>query len=312
MSNTPAVSVVMPVYNRERFVVRAINSILSQHFRDFELIVVDDGSTDRTRDAINAFEDSRIRAVSLPANRGNAEARNAGIELSRGEFIATMDSDDVSLPDRLGKQLECLRAHPQIDVLGTNLFKCMPGGMVRQKHSPEDGVIKARLLDLNGTAMIHPTTMMRKAFLDAHGLRYPDVRTDVDHAIWIEAMATGARFSVLQDYLVEYHRHGGNLVTGTGPEFAGHESRKTPMRARVLSLFFPVLAAKETTAIARLMELARRHTREDALAAIAAIQKALKDSTSHLGESKSEVSRTLIKYMNAAVRALRQRRGRTK
>lgn len=296
----------MPVHNRESLVIRAMESILSQNFSDFELIVVDDGSTDGTWDAICAFRDARIRTVRLPENRGNAAARNAGIELSRGEFIATMDSDDVSLPDRLGKQRDYLHANPRIDLLGTNIVKYSSNAAERQAHPPQDSIIKARLLLLNGSAMIHPTTMMRKSFLDKHCLRYPDVPTDVDHALWIDAMAVGGRFSVLQDYLVEYYRHGGNLVTLTGAEFAGHEKRKTPMRARVLALFYPALSNEEAMSIARLMEHGRANSRNEVGSAIAAIQKAQNDMTSHLGESKPVLLQILRQKKAAAEMALQQ------
>jgi len=301
----PAVSVVLPVYNREKLVARAIASILDQRFEDFELIVVDDGSTDGTRQVVRSFADHRLKLVGLPANGGNALARNAGMDLARGEFIATMDSDDVSLPERLGKQVAFLRDNPQVSILGTQIIKCQRNGVFRPEYSDKDGIIKARLLMLDGSAMIHPSTMMRAAFIDEHRLRYPDVPTDVDHALWIEAMALGAHFSVLQDYLLEYHRHGANLVLPQGPGYLEHERRKSPMRARILGLFFPALSEQEAMAIANWMEHGRRNSKADVLAALAAIRKTRTDDTSRLGESKAEVHRILEGHRNSAEEALR-------
>ena len=124
----PLVSVVMPVYNTEKYVGEAIESILGQTFSDFEFIIVDDGSRDRSPAIIRDYErsDERIRCLRLERNAGTAAAKNHGIAAATGEFIAGMDSDDVSLPERLGKQLEFLRANPDIGAVGAPRFGCKP------------------------------------------------------------------------------------------------------------------------------------------------------------------------------------------
>jgi len=304
MISRPTVSVVMPVYNRERWVRRAIKSILKQEFEDFEIIVVDDGSSDRTLQFIESFDDPRMKVVTLPANLGCAGARNAGIEIARGEFIATMDSDDVALPDRLGRQVSYLQVHPDIDILGSNIVKCQSNGRIHPVHSPEDAMFKARLLILDGSSVIHPTTMLRKSFLDKHQLVYPHEPTDEDHALWIEAMACGAKFAVLEDRLLEYHLHGNNSASSADAVASGHEARKTPLRARILGLFFPDLSQTEVHAIANWMEVGRRNRKQDVLDAMAAIGKAAMDTTSRLGESKAEVMRILNLHLTSAEEAL--------
>ena len=103
--NNPLVSVVMPVYNREMYVGAAIESILGQTFTDFELIIVDDGSTDQSVAIIQGYRDPRIRLIRFSQNKGVSAARNVGNHEARGEFIAVMDSDDIALPKRLEKQL---------------------------------------------------------------------------------------------------------------------------------------------------------------------------------------------------------------
>src|SRR5688572_25854696 len=121
MKNDPLISVVIPVYNGERFVVEAIRSILTQTLRDFECIVVDDGSTDQTPQLL-AFEqsrDSRITVHRQPSNMGFRTALNTGCLLARGEFIARMDADDVSLPFRFEHQVRFLQTHPQVGVVGS-------------------------------------------------------------------------------------------------------------------------------------------------------------------------------------------------
>ena len=116
----PAVSVVMPVYNGEKYVAEAIESILAQTFTDFEFIIVDDGSRDRSPEIISDYErrDDRIRFLAFEQNKGRAAAKNLGIEAATGQYIAGMDSDDVSLPQRLEKQVDFLRANPDIGVVG--------------------------------------------------------------------------------------------------------------------------------------------------------------------------------------------------
>ena len=125
----PLVSVVMPVFNGEKFLVEAIESILSQTFTDFELIIVDDGSTDGSADIIRAYaeQDSRIRFVQLAENMGEAGARNAGIAVASGKYIAAMDCDDISLPERLRMQVEFLESTSPIDGVGSGVQACRRG-----------------------------------------------------------------------------------------------------------------------------------------------------------------------------------------
>ncbi len=115
------VSVVMPVYNRQDLMPEAIESILGQTFCDFELIIVDDCSTDNTRQVAIDYQkrDARIRIHHHKKNMGIAGARNTGLHLAKGKYIAWMDSDDVSMPDRIEKQFLFMESHPEIGVLGT-------------------------------------------------------------------------------------------------------------------------------------------------------------------------------------------------
>ena len=104
----PLVSVILSTYNREEYLPRAIDSVLSQDYRELELIVVDDGSTDHTRQVVESYKDSRIRYMRTPVNKGVAAARNAGIRRAKGELIAFQDSDDVWRQGKLTKQVETL------------------------------------------------------------------------------------------------------------------------------------------------------------------------------------------------------------
>src|SRR5438045_8388133 len=118
MSSTK-VSVLMSVYNGQEFLCEAIESVSTQSYRDFEFLIIDDGSTDGTPEILRKYAaaDERIR-VHRHENRGRAESLNVGIELARGEYIARMDADDVALPERLRQQLEFLEGHPDVGLLG--------------------------------------------------------------------------------------------------------------------------------------------------------------------------------------------------
>ena len=117
--NKPVVSVVMIVCNVERFLAEAIQSILDQTFREFEFLVVDFGSTDKSKSIVSSFavKDERIKLFEI-ANCGLAEARNAGCFLAQGRYIAMIDADDISLPERLQWQVEFMEKHPEVGLLG--------------------------------------------------------------------------------------------------------------------------------------------------------------------------------------------------
>jgi len=112
------VSVVIPTYNRARFIAKAIASVLDQTYRDFEIIVVDDGSTDQTQEKLESYGD-RIITHSYTPNRGVSYARNRGIDLARGTYIAFLDSDDFWKPEKLKKQMEFLENHPEYSIVAT-------------------------------------------------------------------------------------------------------------------------------------------------------------------------------------------------
>src|SRR5687768_9583402 len=157
------VSVVMPVYNGERFLRDAVDSILLQTYRNFELIVVDDGSSDRTADILDAYEmqDSRVRVHRHERNAGIVAARNQGCRMARGGFIAVMDADDISLPHRLEIQFNYLRSHPEIAAVGGWVRRIDQNGLPGEvQHYPlEPAILAWSMLFFNSVA--HPVVMFR-------------------------------------------------------------------------------------------------------------------------------------------------------
>jgi glycosyltransferase involved in cell wall biosynthesis len=118
-THRPKVTVFIPVYNRADYIGAAIDSILAQSFTDFELLLVDDGSTDRSLEVIKSYQDPRVRVACNAANLGIPRTRNRGLALARGEYIALLDSDDRAYPQRLAKQVEVLDRHPDYVQVGT-------------------------------------------------------------------------------------------------------------------------------------------------------------------------------------------------
>jgi glycosyltransferase involved in cell wall biosynthesis len=159
----PLVSVVLPVYNRGRRVGEAIRSVLDQTFREFELIVVDDASTDETLQVVREIEDDRLRIIALEQQAGAPGARNAGLKEARGKWVAFQDSDDLWMPDKLAKQVARLEGNPQAvgcytsywrvgDGIREQLPRCEPG---------IDGDVLARLL--RGNFITTQTFMVRRS-----------------------------------------------------------------------------------------------------------------------------------------------------
>ena len=182
----------MPVYNAERYVGEAVRSILEQTFADFDFVIIDDGSTDRSTEILEQFaSDPRIRLIRRP-NTGYLRALNEGLALCQGEFIARMDADDVSLPDRLRRQIAFLDEHPECLMVGCALLRIDDDGDVLcEERLPEDHAeIEARLLEGRG-AIGHPAALIRRqALVELGGYREPFYGAE-DHDLWLRLAERG-------------------------------------------------------------------------------------------------------------------------
>jgi glycosyltransferase involved in cell wall biosynthesis len=201
-STMPYVTVLMSVYNGERFLSEAIDSILTQDFRDFEFLIIDNGSTDGSAAIMSSYKDKRIRLISHKENWGIVRSLNDGLALARGSYIARMDCDDVSLPGRLGYQVRFMDANAEIAVCGTfyRAFNDDRELTVRLPQDPE--VIRAALLFY--TPLAHPTTLMRASFLRKFGLAYsvPDLYFE-DFGLW-KRCAVHGKLTNLPRVLLRY------------------------------------------------------------------------------------------------------------
>ncbi len=193
----------MPVYNGQDYLDAAITSILRQTWQNWELIIVDDGSTDCSIEKICAYKDHRIRSTSNQRGKGVAAALNTGIDLAVGQFIARMDADDISRPDRLAQQVAHLIKNPQVTVCGT-WVKYFGSSQGQWEYPVTDNRAKARLIFAPPFA--HPTVMMKAELFD-NGCRYDEECGYVeDYELWTRIMNT-ACFANLPLPLLDYRLH---------------------------------------------------------------------------------------------------------
>jgi glycosyltransferase involved in cell wall biosynthesis len=197
---TPAVSVLMSVFNGAPFVIEAVASVLAQTERDLELIVVDDGSTDATPDLLAAVVDPRLR-VHRQARAGLTRALNLALGLAGGGLVARLDADDVALPERLARQRVFLAAHPEIGLLGTAAREVEPDGTpVRVVQPPAaDAAIRRALIRAN--PFVHSSVMLRRELLVRAGGYDETLAVAQDYELWMR-LAGLTRLANLTEVLV--------------------------------------------------------------------------------------------------------------
>lgn len=185
--NPPAITVIMSVFNGVPYLTEAVDSILGQTFRDFEFIIIDDGSVDGTREILRSYRDSRIRLVFNENNMGLTRSLNKGLSLSRGEFIARLDADDISCPDRLEKQFRFMRDNPDVAVLGTQAYYIDGHGRPIRYFAPGHpcSAPAARYSLMFVTPVSHTTVMYRRDIVhDCFGGYDPAYEVGQDADLW--------------------------------------------------------------------------------------------------------------------------------
>lgn len=193
------ISVVMPVYNtKEEYLREAIESILNQTYNDFEFIIINDGSTNNAEDVILSYKDKRIKYLKQK-NSGVAKALNYGFDLAKGEYIARMDSDDISLPNRFEKQIKFLEAHKDVSVIGS-WHEEFPKRHIRKPS------YEIKLLDLFKQNLVsHPTIMLRRNDFKKYNFRYNPHFTCEDYELWTRIVKV-LKFCNLQEVLLRCRR----------------------------------------------------------------------------------------------------------
>ena len=238
----PLVSILMPVFKTAPYLREAIDSMLSQTFTDFELIVLNDCSPDDAEDILDTYTDSRIVRYKGEKNTGLSNVLNVGIGMARGKYIARMDSDDLSLPDRLQIQVDYLETHPDIDLVsvGMQLFGAKEDIWLREQN-PE----KVKIIALFFSPILHASSMWRRDSFEKYNLRFRQEMVPAeDYDLWTRALAKGLKLVNLRQVLYKYRIH---------PEQATTQTEKTTEKSRLvqqnyLSATLPSLSQKNRDA----------------------------------------------------------------
>lgn len=204
-SKTNLVSVVMPVYNDGAYLAQAIQSILQQTFSHFEFIIIYNPSRDNSLSIIKSFSDPRIRVVANTTHLNLASSLNRGLRICRGQYIARMDADDISLPRRLERQIDFMEKHPDIGACGS-WIQCIgynEGAVIALPDTP--GKIKSLLLFHSPLA--HPTVIMRRELMLKYGLKYPSsFQGAEDYQLWSD-MVQHFHLANIPEVLLNYRMH---------------------------------------------------------------------------------------------------------
>lgn len=204
------VSVVMSVYNGEKYIRETIESVLSQTFTDFEFIILDNGSSDKSSDIINSYKDDRIKFIQNEKNLGLAESLNKGLMISQGEYIARIDADDVCYPDRFEKQVRYLDIYQDICLCSGRYTTLIGTKDIKTRVSEGLNPSQMRFIQFFINQVSHSTVMMRKDMLNKYNLNYNvDYPGAQDYGLWME-MIRYKEIVILKDNLIKYRIHDTN------------------------------------------------------------------------------------------------------
>lgn len=209
MNAAPLVSVLLCTYNDEKYIAETINSILRQTYTNFEFIIVNDGSSDKTESVIKSFSDSRIKLYNK-ANTGLIDSLNYGISKCHGIYIARIDGDDVALPNRIMTQVNFMISHPHIDVSGSNvIYVNNKGKKIGRSYLPNlDEDIK--MYSFFSSPMIHPSVIIKTEVLTRYNYSY-DYFVAEDYELWLRLLNTGYKIYNLKQPQIKYRIHGQNI-----------------------------------------------------------------------------------------------------
>lgn len=208
--NMPEITVFMAAYNAANFIEKSIESVLNQTFKDFELLIVNDGSTDNTVEIINHFQDERIRLISNENNRGLTYTRNVALKEAKGKYIAVLDSDDIALPNRLEKQYKILQENPDLGLCGSSAAVMdkrgnLTGELLTVSTGREN--IKTTLLFKN--TFVNSSVMFKANIFKEIG-GYRDYAPAEDYDLFIR-ISYKCAVENLDEILVQYRIHDNNI-----------------------------------------------------------------------------------------------------
>jgi len=199
----PSISVILPAYNAQAYLREAIDSILNQTFTDFEFLIFNDGSTDTTQTIIDSYTDPRIIAFHSPNNKGYVHWLNEGIKQANGKYIARMDADDISMPERFQLQFDYMEKHLEIGVCGGQIITICTKETIKKPLSDDE----IRWWFFKGCPLTHPSVFIRKVILDKWNLTYDKkLQPAEDYDMWWR-MAQVCQLANLDITLLQYRYH---------------------------------------------------------------------------------------------------------
>ena len=213
------ITVIMPVYNSEKFLREAIDSILQQTYKKFTFIIINDGSTDKSEQIIKEYNDPRIYYIKNSCNKGIVYSLNKGLSLANTKYIARMDADDVSMKNRLQVQYDYMESHKDICLLGSSAYKIDKEGKKIGEICPatDCGSIKTMLLFNN--SMTHPSVMIRRNALLEEVTSYNELHlASEDYGMWCSIAASEKKIKILPDKLINYRYNDDSITVTTKKE----------------------------------------------------------------------------------------------
>lgn len=218
MQKKPLVSVIIPVYNGEKFIAECLESVYAQTWHPLEVIIVDDGSTDNSLAIVEQLPGEK--RIICQNNLDVSAARNTGVRQSNGDFIAFLDQDDVWLPDKLNKQMDIFKQYPEIDLVFTDLIKFYESGKEHHARDKHKLALKLNHNNLFSTLirknLLMPSeVVVKKASFNIAGGFDENFRTCGDYEMWLRMAGLGMKFHYIPEVLLKYRQHGSNAAKNT-------------------------------------------------------------------------------------------------
>ena len=207
--STPLITVLMPVYNAEKYLKEAIDSILQQTFVDFEFLIINDGSTDSSKEIILSYSDPRIIYIENQTNKKLVETLNIGLNLARGKYIARMDADDIAFPERLKLQYKFMENNPKVAASGT-AFEVFGNNSEIFRYEINHNKIRFNMLYY--TQICHPSAIIRKEILDKFNIRYNTKYFNAEDLDLFVTIGEVAELANITDVLFKYREHSENVT----------------------------------------------------------------------------------------------------
>ncbi len=233
----------MPAYNAAGYIEGAIKSMLDQSFENFELIVIDDASTDNTLSIAREFTDKRIIVTPNKGNKGNYVARNLGIKKSRGKYICVMDADDISLPHRLATQLKWLKENDNVGIAGSLGDIIDSNGNFVEEYLAPSGYNNIRLCLLTNMCFIHSSVIMNRSFLKKYYIRYNEAYYYAGDYELLARCAQKFPINIIPEKLVYYRKHESQISAAKYMQQAHYADL---VRLKQLAVFKPNFRAADT------------------------------------------------------------------